>query len=40
MRFVVCDRPNPIGGTQVEGPVAPGVVTSFVGLFPIPCGME
>jgi uncharacterized protein YbbC (DUF1343 family) len=33
---VVCDRPNPIGGTQVEGPVlAPGF-TSFVGLFPIP----
>ena len=33
---VVCDRPNPIGGTQVEGPLlAPGH-ESFVGQFPIP----
>jgi uncharacterized protein YbbC (DUF1343 family) len=33
---VVCDRPNPIGGISVEGPMlAPGF-ESFVGLFPIP----
>ncbi len=33
---VVCDRPNPIGGTQIEGPLlAPGY-ESFVGQFPIP----
>ncbi len=33
---VVCDRPNPIGGVQVEGPLlAPGH-ESFVGQFPIP----
>ena len=33
---VVCDRPNPIGGAQVEGPLlAPGY-ESFVGQFPIP----
>lgn len=33
---VVCDRPNPIGGDAVEGPVlAPGY-ESFVGQFPIP----
>ena len=33
---VVCDRPNPIGGVQVEGPLlAPGY-ESFVGQFPIP----
>jgi uncharacterized protein YbbC (DUF1343 family) len=33
---IVCDRPNPIGGTAVEGPVlAPGF-ESFVGQFPIP----
>jgi uncharacterized protein YbbC (DUF1343 family) len=33
---VVCDRPNPIGGTQVEGPVlAPGYTTYDVG-FPNP----
>jgi uncharacterized protein YbbC (DUF1343 family) len=33
---IVCDRPNPIGGLQVEGPMlAPGY-ESFVGQFPIP----
>jgi uncharacterized protein YbbC (DUF1343 family) len=33
---VVCDRPNPIGGTDVEGArLVPGF-ESFVGLFPIP----
>ena len=33
---VVCDRPNPIGGAAVEGPMlAPGY-ESFVGQFPIP----
>jgi len=32
----VCDRPNPIGGTQVEGPVLIHGFESFVGMFPIP----
>jgi uncharacterized protein YbbC (DUF1343 family) len=33
---IVCDRPNPIGGDGVEGPlVAPGF-ESFVGRYPIP----
>jgi uncharacterized protein YbbC (DUF1343 family) len=33
---IVCDRPNPIGGTEIEGGVlAPGF-ESFVGQFPIP----
>ena len=33
---VVCDRPNPIGGVEVEGALlAPGF-ESFVGQFPIP----
>lgn len=33
---IVCDRPNPIGGLQVEGALlAPGF-ESFVGQFPIP----
>jgi uncharacterized protein YbbC (DUF1343 family) len=36
VRVIVCDRPNPIGGTAVEGPMlAPGF-ESFVGLYPIP----
>jgi uncharacterized protein YbbC (DUF1343 family) len=33
---VVCDRPNPIGGVDVEGPVLEPGFESFVGLFPIP----
>ncbi len=34
--IIVCDRPNPIGGECVEGPVLDGSFTSFVGQFPIP----
>jgi len=33
---VVCDRPNPIGGLQVEGPLLERGFESFVGQFPIP----
>jgi uncharacterized protein YbbC (DUF1343 family) len=33
---VVCDRPNPLGGTQVEGPMLLPGFTSFVGQYPIP----
>ena len=33
---VVCDRPNPIGGTVIEGPVLQSGYESFVGQFPIP----
>jgi uncharacterized protein YbbC (DUF1343 family) len=33
---VVCDRPNPIGGVEVEGPVLEPGYESFVGQFPIP----
>ncbi len=36
VRVVVCDRPNPIGGDAVEGPVLDPTFTSFVGQFPIP----
>jgi uncharacterized protein YbbC (DUF1343 family) len=32
----VLDRPNPIGGTLVEGPVLDPKYKSFVGLYPIP----
>ncbi|KZE64686.1 hypothetical protein AWM68_11145 [Fictibacillus phosphorivorans] len=34
--FVVLDRPNPLGGEQVEGPVLDPAYSSFVGLYPIP----
>jgi len=33
---IVCDRPNPIGGTAVEGACLRRGWESFVGLFPIP----
>jgi uncharacterized protein YbbC (DUF1343 family) len=36
VRVVVCDRPNPIGGEAVEGPVLVPGYESFVGMFPIP----
>ncbi len=34
--IVVLDRPNPIGGIAVEGPVLEPAFASFVGRFPIP----
>ncbi len=34
--MIVLDRPNPIGGTTVEGPVLEEGYESFVGLWPIP----
>lgn len=34
--FVVLDRPNPITGTIIEGPVLKKGLESFVGMFPIP----
>ncbi|MCE7791105.1 DUF1343 domain-containing protein [Salipaludibacillus sp. CUR1] len=36
IEFVVLDRPNPLGGLKVEGPVLDESYSSFVGLYPIP----
>jgi uncharacterized protein YbbC (DUF1343 family) len=36
VKVLVCDRPNPIGGAQVEGPMLAAGFESFVGLYPIP----
>ena len=33
---IVCDRPNPIGGTDIEGPTLEPGYESFVGQFPVP----
>jgi uncharacterized protein YbbC (DUF1343 family) len=33
---VVCDRPNPIGGAAIEGPMLEPAFRSFVGEYPIP----
>lgn len=35
-RVVILDRPNPIGGTVVEGNILDPEFSSFVGLYPIP----
>jgi len=35
-RFIVLDRPNPIGGVQIEGNLLEPDFQSFVGMFPIP----
>jgi len=34
--FIVLDRPNPLGGELIEGPVLEERFESFIGLFPIP----
>jgi uncharacterized protein YbbC (DUF1343 family) len=34
--FVVLDRPNPIGGTRVEGPMLDPRFASFIGAAPVP----
>ena len=36
LKVIVCDRPNPIGGVQTEGPVLVPGFESFVGMYPIP----
>jgi uncharacterized protein YbbC (DUF1343 family) len=33
---IVLDRPNPIGGTLVQGPMLDTAFTSFVGMLPLP----
>jgi len=35
-RVIVCDRPNPLNGVAVEGPVLEPAFASFVGRFPLP----
>ncbi len=34
--FVVLDRPNPLGGLKIDGPVMEDSLKSFVGMYPIP----
>jgi uncharacterized protein YbbC (DUF1343 family) len=36
IEFIVLDRPNPLGGNYVEGPVLDPDFASFVGNYPIP----
>ncbi len=34
--FIVLDRPNPMGGLLVEGPILDKAFKSFIGMYPIP----
>ncbi len=34
--FIVLDRPNPLGGIKVDGPIMEDSLKSFVGMYPIP----
>ena len=36
IEIMVLDRPNPLGGTIIEGPLLDPAFRSFVGVFPIP----
>ena len=36
VHVVVCDRPNPVGGDEIEGATLRPAYASFVGQFPIP----
>jgi uncharacterized protein YbbC (DUF1343 family) len=36
IKVIVADRPNPLGGIAVEGPVLNPALASFVGAYPIP----
>lgn len=36
VEVIVCDRPNPLGGRMIEGPILDLEYQSFVGRFPIP----
>ncbi len=36
IEFVVLDRPNPLGGSRIEGPLIESRWISFVGQFPVP----
>lgn len=34
--FIVLDRPNPLGGVKIDGPIIEDSLKSFVGMYPIP----
>lgn len=34
--FIVLDRPNPLGGIYIDGPVLESEFSSFIGLYPLP----
>ena len=36
IEIMVLDRPNPLGGTIIEGPMLDPAFRSFVGIFPVP----
>lgn len=36
VEFLVLDRPNPLGGALIDGPILDDDVRSFVGMYPVP----
>lgn len=36
IELLICDRPNPLGGCRIEGPLLEEDFHSFVGVFPVP----
>ena len=36
LKFIVLDRPNPLGSDLIEGPILEKKYSSFIGLYPIP----
>jgi uncharacterized protein YbbC (DUF1343 family) len=36
VRVLILDRPNPIGGTQMQGPMLDTAFASFIGMLPVP----
>ena len=34
VKFIILDRPNPLNGIEIEGPIS--IISSFVGMHPIP----
>ena len=34
--FIVLDRPNPLGGDRVDGPILDPSFASFIGIYPVP----
>jgi uncharacterized protein YbbC (DUF1343 family) len=36
IEMLILDRPNPINGLDIEGPLLASGITSFVGMYPIP----
>ena len=39
IHFIVLDRPNPLSGNLISGPILDMKYSSFIGMYPIPLYM-